>query len=241
MKIAGGVHGDIATASIAVNSIPKILDVAPGLHTMRDMPLPSFFSGVIADPRGVAPRTPRHALSRAASPARSGRVARSHAVKHRWSRRRPDRVSVRSVTRRGPAVGFAGELPNAGASGRIPSREAEQTRALRRGRCSARAHGARASARGHRRPRAGAGRGGCRPPVRASVVGGMVRRVAWISGDRSAGVSVASGGASAINRRTSLASCRTLPGQLVEQQVFQRLVGERAGGPCAVRRPCARR
>jgi 4-hydroxy-tetrahydrodipicolinate reductase len=46
MKIAGGVHGDIATASITVNSIPKILDVAPGLHTMRDMPIPSFFGGV---------------------------------------------------------------------------------------------------------------------------------------------------------------------------------------------------
>jgi hypothetical protein len=45
MKIAGGVHGDIATASITVNSIPKILDAAPGLHTMRDMPLPSFFGG----------------------------------------------------------------------------------------------------------------------------------------------------------------------------------------------------
>ena len=44
-KIAGGVHGDIATASITVNSIPKILEVAPGLHTMRDMPLPSFFGG----------------------------------------------------------------------------------------------------------------------------------------------------------------------------------------------------
>jgi 4-hydroxy-tetrahydrodipicolinate reductase len=45
MKLAGGVHGDVATASIAVNSLPKILDVAPGLHTMRDMPLPSFFGG----------------------------------------------------------------------------------------------------------------------------------------------------------------------------------------------------
>src|ERR687897_1138771 len=30
-KIAGGVHGDVATASITVNSIPKILEVAPGL------------------------------------------------------------------------------------------------------------------------------------------------------------------------------------------------------------------
>jgi 2,4-diaminopentanoate dehydrogenase len=45
MKIAGGVHGDIATASIAVNSLRKILDAPPGLHTMRDMPLPSFDGG----------------------------------------------------------------------------------------------------------------------------------------------------------------------------------------------------
>jgi hypothetical protein len=44
-KIAGGVHGDVATASITVNSIPKILEVAPGLHTMRDMPIPSYFGG----------------------------------------------------------------------------------------------------------------------------------------------------------------------------------------------------
>jgi 4-hydroxy-tetrahydrodipicolinate reductase len=44
-KVAGGVHGDIATASIVVNSLPKILEVPPGLHTMRDMPLPSFFGG----------------------------------------------------------------------------------------------------------------------------------------------------------------------------------------------------
>jgi 4-hydroxy-tetrahydrodipicolinate reductase len=46
MRIAGGVHGDVATASIVVNSLPKILDVPPGLHTMRDMPIPSFFGGV---------------------------------------------------------------------------------------------------------------------------------------------------------------------------------------------------
>ncbi len=45
MKIAGGVHGDIATAAIVVNSLPKIREVAPGLHTMRDMPIPSFFGG----------------------------------------------------------------------------------------------------------------------------------------------------------------------------------------------------
>jgi 4-hydroxy-tetrahydrodipicolinate reductase len=42
-KIAGGVHGDIATASITVNSIPAVLTAAPGLRTMRDMRLPSFF------------------------------------------------------------------------------------------------------------------------------------------------------------------------------------------------------
>ncbi len=45
MKIAGGVHGDIATASIVVNSIPKVIEAAPGLHTMRDLPIPSFFGG----------------------------------------------------------------------------------------------------------------------------------------------------------------------------------------------------
>jgi 4-hydroxy-tetrahydrodipicolinate reductase len=44
-RIAGGVHGDVATASITVNSIPKILEVPPGLHTMRDMPIPSYFGG----------------------------------------------------------------------------------------------------------------------------------------------------------------------------------------------------
>ena len=45
MKLAGGIHGDVATASIVVNSIPHVLKASPGLHTMRDLPLPSFFSG----------------------------------------------------------------------------------------------------------------------------------------------------------------------------------------------------
>jgi 4-hydroxy-tetrahydrodipicolinate reductase len=44
MKIAGGVHGDIATASIAVNSVPRVLEASPGLHTMRSLPIPSWFS-----------------------------------------------------------------------------------------------------------------------------------------------------------------------------------------------------
>ena len=44
-KVAGGLHGDVATASITVNSIPKILRVSPGLRTMADMPIPSCFGG----------------------------------------------------------------------------------------------------------------------------------------------------------------------------------------------------
>jgi 2,4-diaminopentanoate dehydrogenase len=45
MKIAGGVHGDVATASITVNSIPKVLAAPAGLHTMRSLPIPSYFGG----------------------------------------------------------------------------------------------------------------------------------------------------------------------------------------------------
>lgn len=45
MKIAGGVHGDVATASITVNSIPKVLHAPAGLQTMRSMVLPSYFGG----------------------------------------------------------------------------------------------------------------------------------------------------------------------------------------------------
>jgi 4-hydroxy-tetrahydrodipicolinate reductase len=45
MKLSGGVHGDVATASIVVNSIPKVIQAAPGLRTMKDMALPSFFGG----------------------------------------------------------------------------------------------------------------------------------------------------------------------------------------------------
>jgi 4-hydroxy-tetrahydrodipicolinate reductase len=45
MKISGGIHGDIATASIVVNSIPKVLDAEPGLRTMRSLELPSYWSG----------------------------------------------------------------------------------------------------------------------------------------------------------------------------------------------------
>jgi 4-hydroxy-tetrahydrodipicolinate reductase len=44
-KVQGGIHGDIATASMTVNSISRVITAAPGLRTMRDMPLPSFFAG----------------------------------------------------------------------------------------------------------------------------------------------------------------------------------------------------
>jgi len=45
LRIPGGIPGDAATAAMVVNSIPKVLEAAPGLHTMLDMPLPSFFAG----------------------------------------------------------------------------------------------------------------------------------------------------------------------------------------------------
>ena len=47
VRIDGGVHGDIATASIVVNSIPKVLAAPPGLATMKDLVLPSFFAGQV--------------------------------------------------------------------------------------------------------------------------------------------------------------------------------------------------
>jgi 4-hydroxy-tetrahydrodipicolinate reductase len=53
MKIPGGIPGDLATASIVVNSIPHVLAASPGLHTMRDVALPSFFSGTGADNRRI--------------------------------------------------------------------------------------------------------------------------------------------------------------------------------------------
>jgi len=45
VKALGGYHGDVATASITVNTIPKVLGAAPGLHTMRSLALPSFAGG----------------------------------------------------------------------------------------------------------------------------------------------------------------------------------------------------
>jgi len=43
LTIPGGSHGDVATASVVVNSIPVILDAPAGLRTSRDLPI-GFFS-----------------------------------------------------------------------------------------------------------------------------------------------------------------------------------------------------
>lgn len=39
MTIKGGIAGDIATAAISVNAIPKVVAARPGVLTMRDIPL----------------------------------------------------------------------------------------------------------------------------------------------------------------------------------------------------------
>jgi 4-hydroxy-tetrahydrodipicolinate reductase len=39
MAIAGGVHGDLATAAVVVNAIPAVLEAQPGLITMLDLPI----------------------------------------------------------------------------------------------------------------------------------------------------------------------------------------------------------
>ena len=39
MTVKGGIAGDIATAAISVNAIPKVMSARPGVLTMRDIPL----------------------------------------------------------------------------------------------------------------------------------------------------------------------------------------------------------
>jgi 2,4-diaminopentanoate dehydrogenase len=48
VRAIGGYHGDISTASIVVNSLPKVIAAPAGLHTMRTLPIPSFFRGTVA-------------------------------------------------------------------------------------------------------------------------------------------------------------------------------------------------
>ncbi len=42
-RITGGVNGDVATCAITLNAIPQVLRSSPGLKTMADVPLISFF------------------------------------------------------------------------------------------------------------------------------------------------------------------------------------------------------
>jgi 4-hydroxy-tetrahydrodipicolinate reductase len=47
LTIKGGVHGDIATAAVIVNCIPRVLGAQPGLTSMKDLPVPSGWFGSI--------------------------------------------------------------------------------------------------------------------------------------------------------------------------------------------------
>lgn len=42
-RIEGGVNGDVATCAIALNAIPQVLRSSPGLKTMADVPMVSWF------------------------------------------------------------------------------------------------------------------------------------------------------------------------------------------------------
>ncbi|MCB1033399.1 MAG: dihydrodipicolinate reductase [Acidobacteria bacterium] len=44
-RLEGGFPGDIATASIVVNCLPRILQAPPGLITMKDLPVAGWWSG----------------------------------------------------------------------------------------------------------------------------------------------------------------------------------------------------
>jgi 4-hydroxy-tetrahydrodipicolinate reductase len=45
LTVPGGIHGDYATAAVAVNCVPAMRDVKPGLRTSLDMPM-GYFAGV---------------------------------------------------------------------------------------------------------------------------------------------------------------------------------------------------
>ncbi len=45
LTIKGGVHGDLATAAMVVNSIPRVIKGPPGLMTMKDLPVPCALLG----------------------------------------------------------------------------------------------------------------------------------------------------------------------------------------------------
>lgn len=43
--VKGGVHGDLATAAMVINSIPRVIASPPGLMTMKDLPLVNALTG----------------------------------------------------------------------------------------------------------------------------------------------------------------------------------------------------
>ena len=45
-KIIGGVHGDVGTAAMIVNLIPKVIEAKPGLLTMKDLPVPCYTENI---------------------------------------------------------------------------------------------------------------------------------------------------------------------------------------------------
>ena len=45
-KIEGGVHGDLGTAAVVANIVPIVFSANPGLHTMKDIPVPCNTAGI---------------------------------------------------------------------------------------------------------------------------------------------------------------------------------------------------
>jgi hypothetical protein len=46
LTIAGGIAGDVATAAIVVNCLPRLIAAGPGLWTMRDLPVVTRFNAL---------------------------------------------------------------------------------------------------------------------------------------------------------------------------------------------------
>jgi hypothetical protein len=53
LQIPGGVHGDVATAAIVVNAVPRVLAAQPGLVTMADLAPPTPGPPRADPPRGA--------------------------------------------------------------------------------------------------------------------------------------------------------------------------------------------
>jgi hypothetical protein len=51
LSFKDGVHGDIATAAVVVNAIPRLLELSPGLKTMLDMPPIRFYGNIASHSR----------------------------------------------------------------------------------------------------------------------------------------------------------------------------------------------